>query len=93
MKARYEACYRVEEIEMEGEFQASPHVSGVNLELLAERVSAGDRDTEQFSRTIGTISLDPRTWDGRFTDTAMTIRSRGSAGDAPPVLAMSCSKK
>jgi hypothetical protein len=91
--ARYEACYRLEEIEMEGKFKASPHVSGVDLELLAEKVSREYPDSEQFSRTVGTISLDPKTWDGRFTDTAMTIRSRGSVGSAPPVLAMSCSKK
>ena len=91
--ARYEACYRLEEIEMEGKFQASPHVSGVDLELLAEKVSGEDPDSANFSRTVGTISLDPNTWDGRFTDTAMTIRSRGSVGSAPPVLAMSCSMK
>lgn len=91
--ARYESCYRLEKIEMDGKYQASPHVSGVDLELLAETVSSGDPDSAKFSRTVGTISLDPKTWDGRFTDTAMTIRSRGSVGYAPPVLAMSCSKK
>ena len=61
--------------------------------LLADRSSGGDPDAEGFSRTVGTVSLDPETWEGRFTDTAMMIRSRGPVRDAPPVLAIPCSEK
>ena len=58
-----------------------------------ERVGSAVPDAEGFSRTVGTVSLDPETWEGRFTDTAMMIRSRGPVRDAPPVLAIPCSEK
>lgn len=35
-----------------------------------------DPYSAKFSRTVGAMSLEPKTWDGQFTDTAMTIRSR-----------------
>lgn len=91
--AVYESCYGGEEIQMEGEYRTIPHPGGVDLELLASDVVGSDEASGEFPRTVATVSLDPETWSGRITDTAMTIRSRGMTGVAPNVLQLSCSSQ
>lgn len=92
LDARYEACYRQEDADLEGTFLASSHENGVDLELLADRSSGGDPEAAQFSRTVGLINLNSETLEGRFTDTAMLIRGRGQVIGPAPVLEMLCSK-
>ena len=92
LTGRYEACYQVEDVRIEGTFQAAPHDNGVDLELLAKRTFGGDPEALKLERTIGLINLDTQTLKARFTDTAALIRSRGQMmGSAPSVL-MLCSK-
>lgn len=92
LTGRYQACYRLEDVRIEGTFEAFPHENGVDLELLARRSSGGDPQAQRLERTIGLINLNTETWAGRFTDTTALIRSRGQIKDSVPSLQMSCSK-
>ena len=92
LTGRYEACYQVEDVRIEGTFQAAPHDNGVDLELLAKRTFGGDPEALKLDRTIGLINLDIQTLKARFTDTAALIRSRGQMMGSAPSVPMVCSK-
>lgn len=93
LTGRYDACYRIEDVRIEGTFEAFPHENGVDLELLARRSFGGDPQAQQLERTIGLINLNTETLAGRFTDTTALIRSRGQIKGSVPSLQMSCSKE
>ena len=92
LNGHYEACYQVEDVRIEGTFQAAPHDNGVDLELLAKRTFGGDPEALHLERTIGLINLDIQTLKARFTDTAALIRSRGQMMGSAPSVPMVCSK-
>jgi hypothetical protein len=87
----YAACHQVEDVQIAGTYEVFLHDNGADVELLAT-TSTGGFVIQNQPRTIGLINLDTKTLEGRFTDTAALIRSRGQLKIAP-ALPMQCRKK
>ena len=87
----YAACHQVEDVQIAGTYEVFLHDNGADVELLAT-VSTSGSVIQNQARTIGLINLDTQTLEGRFTDTAALIRSRGQL-ELAPALPMQCRKK
>jgi len=92
--AHYTACYQTTEITAQGEFkQQQQHQSVIDLELLAKKIELNGKETQQFSRTIGLVTLNKHSLQGRFIDIWAIIRTHTQTVENLPTIEVQCRRE
>ncbi|MCK5896644.1 MAG: hypothetical protein KAG20_07550 [Cocleimonas sp.] len=91
--AHYDACFQASDLRIMGDFKRHPHQSVVDLELLAKKTELKMGRAEQFTRTIGLITLNNKSLTGRFVDIWAMIRTHTQQVENLPTINVSCHKQ
>lgn len=83
LQGHYDACFQLEEVIIEGAYLLTEDNNSINIELLQLTREVSKTQNDQFSRTIGIVTMDRRHLRGQFMDVWAVIRGRGqyAAGD------------
>ncbi len=93
LTAHYSACFQVDDVVVSGEFVIHPYASVFDLELLAKKTEAKNRATDDFSRTIGILTLSKPALQGRFVDVWAIIRTHTQPIEKLPLITARCKGK
>ncbi|HIO92177.1 MAG TPA: hypothetical protein EYG68_04940 [Leucothrix mucor] len=88
--ADYDACFQTETLRITGDYKQHPHKSVFDLEMLATKIESKNNVAEQFSRTIGLVTLNNTSLNGRFVDIWATIRTHTQTVENLPKIDVSC---
>ena len=92
--AHYAACYQTTDIKVLGEFkQQQQDQSVLDLELLAKKFEIEGKATEQFSRTIGLVTLNKESLQGQFVDIWAIIRTHTETVENSPIIEVQCRRE
>jgi isoaspartyl peptidase/L-asparaginase-like protein (Ntn-hydrolase superfamily) len=91
--AHYAACYQTTEIKVLGKFKQQQDQSVLDLELLAKKIEREGKAIEQFSRTIGLVTLDKESLEGRFVDIWAIIRTHTQTVENTPTIEVKCRRE
>lgn len=89
LSAHYDACFQAEDIKISGQYQQRTHKSIYNIELLAIRITGGEKE-DSFPRTIGMMSLNIESKKGHFTDIWAMIRAHDGRSKGLEQVNVSC---
>lgn len=90
LTAHYNACFQVDDVVVSGEYKIHAYASVFDLELLAKKTVAKNKATDNFSRTIGLVTLNKESLKGRFVDIWAVIRTHTENVEDFPLIAVNC---
>lgn len=74
----YEACFDKRRLQAQGQYRYQLFPGGMNLELLAKKLSDSKTGNANISRTIGTINIQLEPLAGSYTDLWAIMLSRAT---------------
>jgi hypothetical protein len=93
LEAHYAACFQATDTRVTGIFKQQLHQSIIDLELLAQKTVNKKGVIDDFSRTIGRITLNNTALTGRFIDIWAMIRTHTQTVENLPYVEVMCRKK
>lgn len=89
----YEACFDKRTLEAEGQYRYQSFPGGMNIELLAKKLSDSKSDNGNFPRTIGTVNLQLEKITGTYTDLWAIMSTRATQSeDREQRLSVACQR-